>query len=100
VAERLIALPPARQGSAAMPADEFLTSLDCQNQASQSRLFAQKSPSSNIALQLERLAGFWETLAIEIELSPREASSVADLAFVYLSCAVPMNLGIAARSIP
>jgi hypothetical protein len=46
-----------------MPADEFLTSLDCQNQASQSRLFAQKSPSRNIALQLERLADFRETLA-------------------------------------
>ena len=81
-----------------MTADEFFTSLDCQNQASQSRLFAQKSPSSNIALQLERLADFWETLAIEIELSPREVSSVADLAFVYHS--VPMNLGIAARLIP
>jgi hypothetical protein len=83
VAERLIALPPALQGSAAMPVDEFLTSVDCQNQASQSRLLAQKSPSRNIALQLERLAEFWETLAIEIELSPRKASSVDDRAFVY-----------------
>jgi hypothetical protein len=56
----------------------FLTSKDCQGQAAECRSLARQSLSFNIALQLSRLAGSWEALAIEIELySPLEAASVA-----------------------
>jgi hypothetical protein len=47
----------------------FLTSLDCQRQASDYRHLARQSPSPQMSLQISRIADMWEALAIEIELN-------------------------------
>jgi hypothetical protein len=46
----------------------FLTSLDCQERASDCRSLAGQSPTPQLALLLRRLAEGWEAAAIQIEL--------------------------------
>jgi hypothetical protein len=51
-----------------MRAHSFLTSLDCQNRASDCRRLVRESSSLNLALRISHLADMWEAVAIEIEL--------------------------------
>jgi hypothetical protein len=51
-----------------MFAQAFLTSIDCQDRASDCRRLVRENRSANLAVQLSRLADMWEALAIEVEL--------------------------------
>jgi hypothetical protein len=52
-----------------MAVHPFLTSLHCQDRASECRRLAQESLSPNLRQGLSRVADMWEALAIEIEFS-------------------------------